>query len=338
MKNTNNKKVLRLASFLIAAIIVAVTISSCTPLGNPITNGGNNDGEFEKLELIDKLFETYSLFDLDEEALMDAVLKGYVAGTGDKYAEYFTEEEYEKVFSDNKGELVGIGIRVTKNLDTAYIEIISVMPNSPAQLAGVLPGDLITEIGIGDNARTVEELGYTVAVEMMGGELGSLCEFSVTRNTSSGTEKVSFSIERQKIESESVMSHVCEFDSKVPTTAYSRAFPSPAALPSVSIPASFRPLAYISLTHFICVSIPARVSIAFDATTAIYVVSDTAKSAGRGPPISMDRYRPLPPSEMKLLPSLPRPAVCSLAIKAALTYFPHSAKNFARVLVESVVL
>ena len=215
MKNINNKKVLRLASLLIATIIIAVTVSSCTPLGNPITSGGNNDSGFEKLELIDKLFETYSLFDLDEEALMDAVLKGYVAGTGDKYAEYFTEEEYEKVFSDNKGELVGIGIRVMKNLDTSYIEIISVMPNSPAQLSGVLPGDLITEIGIGDNAITVDELGYTVAVEMMGGELGSLCEFSVTRNTSSGTEKKSFSIERQKIESETVMSHVCEYDSKV---------------------------------------------------------------------------------------------------------------------------
>lgn len=216
MKNINSKKVLRFASLVLAAVILVVALSACTPLGSsPIINGGNKDGEFEKLELIDKLFETYSLFELDEEALMDAVLKGYVAGTGDKYAEYFTEEEYEKVFADNKGELVGIGIRVTQNLETSCIEIISVMPNSPAQEAGVLPGDLITAIGVGENALDVNELGYTVAVEMMGGELGSLCEFSVTRSLSSGTEKIEFSIERKKIEAETVMSHVCEFDSKV---------------------------------------------------------------------------------------------------------------------------
>lgn len=211
MKNKNI--FIRIAALLLVAIL-SVSAISCTGLGlgKPTIDG---DGGYEKLELIDRLFSTYSVFDLDEEALMDAILKGYVAGTGDKYAEYFTAEEYAQFTADNKGEFVGVGIAVIENADKGCIEIISVMPESPALEAGLLPGDLVTYIGIGDNRQSVEEIGYTLALDLMRGEEETVSDFTVSREVDGKMTEIEFSIIRKKITSVSVNSRICETDKSV---------------------------------------------------------------------------------------------------------------------------
>ena len=191
---------------VILAVMLALSFVSCTPAVEK-----DDGGSFEKLELLDSLFKTYTLFDLDEEALMDAILKGYVEGTGDKYAEYFTEEEYAALTAEGRGELVGIGISVTKNTDRGIIEILNVMPDSPALKAGILPGDLITHIGAGENKISVIEVGYTNALELMRGEEGSVAEITVERDG----ESLEFSVTREKVTTYSIYSHVCETDASV---------------------------------------------------------------------------------------------------------------------------
>ena len=51
-----------------------------------------SDGKFEELKFLDSLFKTYSYFDVDEDAIAEAVLKAYADATGDKYAEYYTPQ------------------------------------------------------------------------------------------------------------------------------------------------------------------------------------------------------------------------------------------------------
>ena len=195
-----NKYLIRIFAVILAAVL-ALSFVSCT-----CTDNGEDGGYFEKLDLIDSLFNAYSLFELDEEALMDAILKGYVEGTGDKYAEYFTADEYAALNADGRGELVGIGISVTENADRNLIEILNVMPDSPALEAGLLSGDLITHIGAGENKRSVNEVGYTNALELMRGEEGSVAEITIERDG----ETIEFSIIRKKVTAYSVYSHVCE--------------------------------------------------------------------------------------------------------------------------------
>ena len=62
--------------------------------------------------------------------------------------------------AENQGETQGIGVTVIENPDYKCIEIISVLPNSPALAAGVEPGDLIVYVGGGENKESVSELGY----------------------------------------------------------------------------------------------------------------------------------------------------------------------------------
>ena len=187
----------------------------------------SKDDPFAPLDIIDKLFREKTLFEIDDEAVMNAILKGYVEGTGDRYAEYFTDEEYAALVDEDKGNFVGVGISVVQNAVLNCIEIVNVFPNSPAIEAGVLPGDRIIYIGSGEERTAVSEVGVTIALNMLRGEEGSIAEFTVLR----GGDEIEFSIARRSVSKVSVDHHsytpvggkkvgiveISEFDLTTPT-------------------------------------------------------------------------------------------------------------------------
>ena len=168
----------------------------------------------EKLEIIKSIFTLYSYYDLDDEALMNGALKGLAQGTGDRNAEYYTDEEFSAMMDDSNGDMQGIGISVIHNTDYNVIEIINVFPNSPALEAGLEPGDLITYVGIGENATPVEELGYTNAVMALQGTAGTFCEFTVNYGDNYAQTK-EYSIERGFVKEQTVTHRICETDKTV---------------------------------------------------------------------------------------------------------------------------
>lgn len=157
---------------------------------------------YAKLAAVDELYRTLYIGDIDEKTLTDNLIRGYVLGTGDKYAYYLDEEQFAEMMASNNAELQGIGIMVIYQND--MIEIISVMPDSPALEAGLEPGDIIAYV----DGESVAELGYTAAVNRLQGEAGTLAEFTVQR----GDELIDFSIERGYVNEQSVMYHVYEPD------------------------------------------------------------------------------------------------------------------------------
>jgi len=168
----------------------------------------------EKLAALEQVFDIYSYFDFDEKSVLDGILKGFTEGTGDVYAEYYTEEEFALFREDSNGEMQGIGINIIYNADYEAIEVINVMPDSPALEAGVLPGDLIIAVGLGYEAKGVSELGYTPAVALLQGKAGTMCEFIVARGTNYD-QRVEFSIEREYVDVQTVTSHIYAKNSKV---------------------------------------------------------------------------------------------------------------------------
>ena len=185
-----------------------------------IAQGASYEG-YEALALIEALFKTYAYYDdIDDDKIAEYVLKAYVAATGDVHARYFTEEEFEEMMSSSMGEGEGIGINVIYS-EISYdgelmgvIEVISVAPDSPAEDAGVMVGDLIMWVDA-DGEQTVDSVGYNAAVASLKGEAGTKAEFSVLRLTDGVYEKKSFSVERQKVTYRSVTSKVSETDASV---------------------------------------------------------------------------------------------------------------------------
>ncbi len=187
-------------------LVLSFGLASCTFLPNLSDLPDNTEtGDPTVDEIVKAMLERFSYYDVDisDEDLAYATVSAYIAKTGDKYARYYNEEEYAELVRENEGDTQGIGITVTENSENKLIEIISVLPDTPAERAGLEAGDLIVQIGIGDGAESVEELGYEPALKKLQGVKGTLCEFGVKREGSD--EIIEFSVLREEFTSESVL-------------------------------------------------------------------------------------------------------------------------------------
>jgi len=158
---------------------------------------------YDKLSSVDSLFRSLYIGEIDEDQLVDAVINGYISGTGDKYAQYMNTDEFADFQSDLSKEFDGIGIIVVYNDKYMALEVAAVMPNSPALDAGLLPGDLIIQIGSVDTSV----LGYYAAVDALKGIAGSKAEFVIARGNDY-SEKIEMSVERAKVENVNLLSHM----------------------------------------------------------------------------------------------------------------------------------
>ncbi|MEA5047627.1 MAG: S41 family peptidase [Eubacteriales bacterium] len=99
-------------------------------------------------DLAETIRSEYFFYDdkeLDEDKLVDSAMRGMIDTLDDPYAQYYTEDEYNKLLSANAGDYVGVGISVQVPDDTGST-VISVYDGGPADLAGIRPGDIITKI------------------------------------------------------------------------------------------------------------------------------------------------------------------------------------------------
>ncbi len=214
-------RTVRLSIFVLSLVAVALVFSVLAfSLGAALSGifgggaalGTNGTEDYVgKIGLIDQIFTEYALYDTNGDLLLDSMLKAYAAATGDRYAAYYTAEEFSAITAENNGELVGIGITVVESVDPAGIVVIGVMPSSPAEAAGVLAGDVIVTVGAGEAAVSVAEKGYEAASAALRGEAGTVAEFTVLRE---GVE-IPFSITRALVENVSVTGRVSETDNTV---------------------------------------------------------------------------------------------------------------------------
>lgn len=194
-------------------VVASMVFSTPADAFEPTLGVGDAQSEdfAAKIGLIDTFFKEYALKDVDGDLLLDEMLRAYVAATGDRYAAYYTDEEYNALMSDMQGENVGVGVTVTMDPDTGCIYVIQVANGSPAQTAGVLPGDLIVAIGTKAENERVSEIGYDAAMQKLLGPEGTEAKFIVLRD---GAE-LEFVITRAKFTVDSVKGQVSTTDPKV---------------------------------------------------------------------------------------------------------------------------
>ncbi len=195
--------------FLVASMVFSDPADAFEPT---LGVGDQQSEDFAaKIAIIDSFFKEYALKDVDGNLLLDEMLRAYVKATGDDYAAYYTEEEYNALMYDMQGENVGVGITVTMDPDTGCIYVIQVANGSPAQKAGVLPGDLIVAIGTKSGNERVSEIGYDAAMQKLLGAEGTDAKFIVLRD---GAE-LEFVITRAKFTADSVKGQLSTTDPKV---------------------------------------------------------------------------------------------------------------------------
>lgn len=174
---------------------------------NAMPENERNSEIYHKLAMIDYYYRTNYANQIDEEKLMYYVLNGYIAGTGDKYGEYYTADDFELLMQESEGNTVGIGVYVNYSEEYDAIKILSVMKDSPAHKAGLMAGDVITYI----DGKSVSELTYYIALDTIRGAEGSTVKLTAMRKG----EALEFDVVRAKVTTESVTYHKYELDNTV---------------------------------------------------------------------------------------------------------------------------
>ena len=154
-----------------------------TSADNSLTQGKVVADYREALQVIDRNYVSA----VDHEKISESSIQGML-WTLDPHSSFFTRDEFRKLYEDQSSQFYGIGVSILQHRDGVYVQ--SIIPNTPADKAGLRYGDRFTEIE-GKDARkyTSSEVSKNVR-----GERGTSVNLKVER---AGTEKpVEYSIVR----------------------------------------------------------------------------------------------------------------------------------------------
>ncbi len=138
---------------------------------------------------------------VDDKTILKNAIKGMMSGL-DPHSSYLDEKSFKHLKEGTTGEFGGLGIEVS--MEDGLIKVISPIDDTPAQRAGIKPGDLIFRI---DN-KPVKELTLDESVKLMRGKPGSLIELSIIREGHDGPLKIT--LKRAVIKVTSVKSRLLE--------------------------------------------------------------------------------------------------------------------------------
>lgn len=134
-------------SFIVCIVIIAVLSLSLVF----VINERNNEQDLnvaaltELADTIDSQYYFYDDKELDGDKLVEGAMRGMISTLDDPYAQYYTEEEYNKLLKSNSGNYVGIGISIQVPDETGS-KVIEVYSGGPAEKAGLAVGDIITKV------------------------------------------------------------------------------------------------------------------------------------------------------------------------------------------------
>jgi len=152
------------------------------------------------MEIIGRVLDNH----VDEQTsqeVIDAAIDGVIKSL-DKHSGYSTPEQAQDMREALSGSFSGIGAEVDKHEETGYIEVISPIEGSPAEAAGLLPGDLMKSV----NDIELKELTLKDAVKKIRGPKGTDAKLVIVR----GEEELTITVVRGKIELVAVRSRLLE--------------------------------------------------------------------------------------------------------------------------------
>ncbi len=129
----------------------------------------------EALDVIDKNYVT----EVDHEKVSESSIQGML-WTLDPHSSFFTRDEFRKLYEDQSSQFYGIGVSILQHRDGVYVQ--SIIPNTPADKAGLRYGDRFVEIAGKDSKKyTSSEVSKNVR-----GEKGTPVNLKIER---AGVEK-----------------------------------------------------------------------------------------------------------------------------------------------------
>ena len=151
-----------------------------------------------------QLLDNKFLYSMNDTEMTEAAIKAYISAAGDEYTVYYTPKEMEDFQTYTNGNYVGIGIYMVADTENNEIIVSSPIKNSPAYLAGIKSGDIISKV----DGKTYEASQINEMANSIKGTVGTTVELEILR----GNEILKFTIERENVELYPVEGKILEND------------------------------------------------------------------------------------------------------------------------------
>ncbi len=139
------------------------TLALLVLLGLVSLAAGQTAALFQPLGQVYEAIRNYFLWAdrVSDAQLLQGAIKGLVKALDDPYSAYFTAEEYEQWERSLSGEYTGVGMEIT--LRRGWITVVTPLPGTPAEAAGIRPGDVILEVdGESTEGWTLEQASMRI--------------------------------------------------------------------------------------------------------------------------------------------------------------------------------
>lgn len=156
---------------------------------------------YSQLNLFGEVFErvrTDYVEKPDDTKLIESAITGMVTGL-DPHSRYMNDKAWRDMQETTHGEFGGLGIEVT--MEDGLVKVVAPMDDTPASKAGILSGDLITQI----DDEAVQGLTLEQAVNKMKGPVNTKTRLKIVRK---GVDQpIDVTIEREIIRVRPVTYH-----------------------------------------------------------------------------------------------------------------------------------
>lgn len=141
--------------------------------------------------------------EIDDDALLEAAIKGMTQSLKDPYTVFMNSNEYKSFVEQSEGHFVGIGAQL--GIKNDKVTVVSPIEGSPAEKAGLRAGDVILKV----DDKEIVEPNVEKTISMIKGDQGKTVTLTVSRE---GSEYLDISIVRDVVKVISVSGELIDGD------------------------------------------------------------------------------------------------------------------------------
>jgi carboxyl-terminal processing protease len=168
-------KWMKTSRLAVLALATGMTIGLASPV---LAQSSTSSAEtYRLLNLFGDVFEQVKskyVEDVDDKKLIEAAINGMLTSL-DPHSSYLNMDNFEEMQVDTRGEFGGLGIEVT--MEDGFVKVIAPIYDTPAEKAGLQPGDFITHI----DGTAIRGMTLNDAVEMMRGKVNTDIVLTIIR-------------------------------------------------------------------------------------------------------------------------------------------------------------
>jgi carboxyl-terminal processing protease len=196
---------MRKVSYLVLGAAMGAAAVTLAPPATALFGGGARAAAadtYRQLNLFGDVFEkirTDYVEKPDDAKLIEAAINGMLSSL-DPHSSYMDAKAFRDMQVQTKGEFGGLGIEVTQ--EDGLIKVVTPIDDTPAAKAGILSGDIITDI----DGESAQGLTLNQAVDKMRGAVNTPITLKIVRGPKKEVKE--FKIIRDVIKIQSVRSHI----------------------------------------------------------------------------------------------------------------------------------